>query len=116
MTVGNYIAGVRTKLADIVQVCRFSPAEVSESLTVALKRAKQVRPSLRFANMVPINAADDVDFAGSVSATVREELDPYFEALVLLAAARMLANDNSDTMNGSVAEKWKGQGLELLEI
>ena len=116
MTVGNYIAAVRTKISDDVPTYRVPDTEVAASLRVALLRARQVRPSIGYANGVIVPQAQEVDFTGVTSATVRSELDPYFEALVLIAAARVLVNDNADTLNVALSEKWRGQGMELLLI
>ena len=116
MTVGDYIASVRTKLRDDVQPYRFPDTDIATSLNEALRRARQVRPSLAYKDMTRIEIADDANFAGYVSAPVRSELDNYSEALVFIAAARVLGNDNADTSNAAVADKWRASGLELLAI
>lgn len=116
MTVADYITGVRDKLSDNVQPYRVSPADVASALAGALSRAKQLRASLRYQDCVPIADDADVNFAGSTSATVRAELDRYSDALIFLAAARCLVNDNADTLNVALADKWDKRGTELLGI
>ena len=116
MLISNYIERARLKLADTVQPYRFSDADITTSLQEGLKRARQVRPSLAYSGGRFVELSADVNFSAVISTTVRAELDPYAEALVLLAAGRVLANDNSDTNNGTVAERWRSQGLELLTI
>lgn len=116
MTIGDYIERTRLKLADTVQTYRFSATDVAVSLNEALNRARQVRPSLCYSGGRLIEDSADVNFSASVTITVRPELDRYSEALVFLAAARVLGNDNADTNNAAVAENWRNKGLELLTI
>lgn len=116
MNVGQYISNTRTKLSDDVQPYRVATERITASLKEALRRARQVRPSLSYADGVLVPEASDVDFTEAISTTVRTELDPYSEALVFIAAARVLMDDNADTLNIAVAEKWKANGLEILAI
>jgi hypothetical protein len=116
MTVGDYINTVRAKLSDAVAPYRFSAADISASLREALRRARQIRPSLCYKDGALVSEAADVDFSAAVSTVVRVELDPYAEALAFLAASRILINDNADTLNLAVSEKWKSAALEILAI
>jgi hypothetical protein len=36
--------------------------------------------------------------------------------LVFLAAARVLADDNADTLNLALSDKWQARGTEILAI
>lgn len=116
MLISDYIQRVREKLSDTIAPYRFTSTEISASLNEALQRVRGVRPSLCYQAGRIVEPADDVNFAAAISTTVRSELDRYAEGLVFMAAARVLANDNSDTNNIAVAEKWRTQGLELLTI
>lgn len=116
MTVGEYTGMVRAKISDDVAPYRVTPLEVSNSLREALRRARQVRSSLAYKDGRLLAESDDVNFAATASTTVRVELDNYAEAIVFIAAARILANDNADTLNVGLSEKWRAQGTELLQI
>jgi len=116
MTVGKYISNVRAKISDAVVPYRVPDTEITESLTAALQRARQVRPSLCYQDGVLVPDASDVAFAGATSATVRTALDRYAEALVFLAASRVLLNDNADTLNVGLAEKYETKAMGLLGI
>ena len=116
MTIATYISRVREKLSDNVQPYRISTVEITDALKEALIRAKSVRPSLRYADGVLVHDEQDITFAENSATTVRSELDRYAEGLVFLAAGRALANDNADTLNIAVSEKWKAAGLEILAI
>lgn len=116
MTVSDYISRTRIKLSDNVSPYRFGDAEVQNALTASLYKAYQVRPSLRYENGALVTDETEVNFSGSISKKVRTELDRYAEGLILLSASQILANDNSDTSNSNVSEKWRGQALELLVI
>ena len=116
MTIGKYISSVRAKLSDDKQPYHVATVEVTDSLTEALRRARSVRPSLGYQDGVLVPDDTEVDFTAAVSTVVRSALDRYSEALVLIAAARLLVADNADTMNVALAEKWREQGMELLGI
>ena len=75
-----------------------------------------MRPSLCYSGGVLLPEGSDVNFAAAVSTTVRSELDAYSEGLVFLAAARVLADDNADTLNLALSDKWQARGTEILAI
>lgn len=116
MTIGKYLSSVRAKISDDKQPYRVETVEITDSLTAALRRARSVRPSLCYQDGVLVPEELDVDFTGTVSTNVRSALDRYSEALILLAAARILVNDNSDTLNVGLSDKWDKRGMELLGI
>jgi len=116
MTIGKYISNVRSKLSDAVAPYRVSDEKITDALQEALRRARQMRPSLCYAGGVLLPEASDVNFAAPVSTTVRNELDNYAEGLVFIAAARILADDNADTLNLALSDKWLARGTEILAI
>lgn len=116
MNIGKYISNTRIKITDDVQPYRVTTERITDALKEALRRARQVRSSLCYSNGVLVAQEAEVDFAAATSITVRPELDPYSEALVFLAAAKVLMDDNADTLNIGVAEKWKANALEILTI
>ena len=116
MTIGKYIANTRIKLSDAVAPYRIPDQKITDSLQEALRRARQLRPSWCYSGGALLPEGSDVDFAAAVSTTVRSELDTYSEGLVFLAAARVLADDNADTMNLALSDKWQARGTEILAI
>ena len=116
MTIGKYIANTRIKLSDAVAPYRVTDEKITDSLQEALRRARKMRPSLCYAGGVLLPEASDVNFAAPVSTAVRAELDSYSEGLVFLAAARVLADDNADTINLALSDKWQARGTEILAI
>jgi hypothetical protein len=116
MTIGKYISNVRIKLSDAVAPYRVSDEKITDALQEALRRARQMRPSLCYAGGVLLPEASDVNFAAPVSTAVRAELDSYSEGLVFIAAARILADDNADTLNLALSDKWQTRGTEILAI
>ena len=116
MTIGKYIANTRIKLSDAVPPYRIPDQKITDSLQEALRRARQMRPSLCYSGGVLLPEESDVNFAADVSTTVRSELDAYSEGLVFLAAARVLADDNADTLNLALSDKWQARGTEILAI
>lgn len=116
MTIGKYISNVRIKLSDAVAPYRVSDEKITDALQEALRRARQMRPSLCYTAGRLLSEASDVNFAAPVSTTVRNELDNYAEGLVFIAAARILADDNADTLNLALSDKWLARGTEILAI
>lgn len=116
MTIGKYISNLRIKLSDAVAPYRVSDEKITDALQEALRRARQMRPSLCYTAGRLISEASEVNFAASVSTTVRNELDNYAEGLVFIAAARILADDNADTLNLALSDKWLARGTEILAI
>lgn len=114
MIVNEYILRCRNKLGDDIIPYRIQNNEIVESLNYALQLARNVRPSVRYSNGLLLENENDKPFQQSVNNVVRTELDRYAEAFILLAAARILTNDVSDTYNPQVAERWRLQAMEIL--
>ena len=114
MTIGNYISAVRVKLSDTVQPYRYQPSEIADQLRAALWRARQMRPSLCYADGRLVQVDADVNFGAAVSTVVRPELDRYFDGLVMLAAAGVVENDTGDKVDIALAERWRTQGQGII--
>lgn len=115
MTVSDYLTRTREKIGDAVQPYRFPESEVRASLQQALWRARQFRPSLCYSEGELIEADKDINFlTASLSLSVRAELDRCSDGIALLAAARALLNDNADTLNVGLAEKWEAKGMTII--
>jgi len=115
MTVNAYINRVRTKINDAIQPYRFTDAEVRESLSDALLRGKQYRPSIGYHDGVLVLSENEIAFdTAEITVVVRSSLDLYSDGVAYLAAARVLLNDNADTQNVALSEKWEERGMGIL--
>ena len=108
MTVSDYISGARQKLADAKAGPRFTDVDIRLSLDEAYRQLKRVRPAAGYVDGRLIrSASEDISFKDADDAqTVRDSLDRYAEGIMFFSAARLLMNDNFDTQNLVVADKW----------
>jgi len=104
--------GVRNKVLDTVETCRFGPSFVLVSLCEGIERLRVICPESRYFNLrlFDWSRPDGLALEGMTDAQVSAVrlFEPYFDArwndaVVYFAAGRCYEFDQSDTSNAQLA-------------